>query len=221
MSNSIFLDQYITPSSTFHNPGGQRSSTFMLKKFKHWYRILPDKKRYLEFITALLTIPVLLTVIYTNVVSINKDKDTKTTPTPEKIVVITEKEVQTEEKKTVAIPTPTSEVTPTQVTKECKKEVGPIKISQPSEEQVVTEDMVCVKIDYSTEDYCSVAWSYKLDNNNWSDYTSSPFCFSRLDQGKHELDLKVQSTVSSDEITLERTFYYKTKDPIPTPTISP
>ena len=197
----------------------------MLEKFRHWYRKLPDKKRYLEFVTALLTIPVLLTVIYTNMVSIREDKKSNATPTPEKsekIVIIREDENKENEKSNTPTPTPTLVLSPTQTAKECKKEVGPVKISNPAEEEVVNEDLICVKIDYTTGEYCSVAWSYKLDNNNWSDYTSSPFCFSKLDPGKHELDLRVKSTVSNDETTLKRTFYYQTKEPpTPIPTVSP
>ena len=197
----------------------------MLEKFRHWYRILPDKKRYLEFVTALLTIPVLLTVIYTNMVRIREDKKSNTTPTPEKsekIVIIREDENKENEKSNTPTPVPTLDLSPTQTTKECKKEVGPVKISSPSEEEIVQDDLICVKIDYTVGEFCSVAWSYKLDNNKWSDYTSSPFCFSKLDPGKHELDLRVQSVASSDEVTLERTFYIKTKEsPSPTPTQLP
>ena len=50
-----------------------------LEKTKRWYRALPDKKRYLEFITALLTIPVLLTVAISNVMNLRQNK---ATPTP-------------------------------------------------------------------------------------------------------------------------------------------
>ena len=46
----------------------------MLEKFKDWYRNLPDKKRYIEFVTAILTVPVLITVIISNVSRINEDK---------------------------------------------------------------------------------------------------------------------------------------------------
>jgi len=197
----------------------------MLEKFRHWYRILPDKKRYLEFVTALLTIPVLLTVIYTNMVRIREDKKSNTTPTPEKsekIVIIREDENKENEKSNTPTPVPTLDLSPTQTTKECKKEVGPVKISSPSEEEIVQDDLICVKIDYTVGEFCSVAWSYKLDDNKWSDYTSSPFCFSKLDPGKHELDLRVQSVASTDEVTLERTFYIKTKEsPSPTPTQLP
>lgn len=159
-------------------------------------------------------------------VSIREDKKSNTTPTPEKsekIVIIREDQKKQNEKPNTPSPFPTTELLPTPTTKECKKEVGPIKITSPSEEEVMQDDLICVKIDYTVAEYCSVAWSYKLDANKWSDYTSSPFCFSKLDPGKHELDLRVQSTASNDETTLERTFYYKTKEisAISTPTITP
>lgn len=194
----------------------------MLENIKKWYRALPDKKRYIEFITALLTIPVLVTVLISNVGRIQEDKKPKeTSPSPasnEKIIIITQKE----DKEKPEEPTPTSSVslTPTQTPKECKKEVGPVKITNPEEEQVVDKEPVCVDINYTIGDYCAVAWSHKLDNNNWSDYSSSPFCFSNLSPGKHELDLRIQSVVSKDELILERTFYYKTKE-VPTPTTYP
>src|SRR3989344_7749339 len=108
----------------------------MLEKFRYWYRILPDKKRYLEFITALLTIPVLLTVIYTNWASIRSDKKSETTPTPEKsekIVIITQKEEI--EKSNSPTPHPTAEPTLTPINESCKKEVGQIKIKRPTEEE--------------------------------------------------------------------------------------
>ena len=158
-------------------------------------------------------------------VRIREDKKSNTTPTPEKsekIVIIREDENKENEKSNTPTPVPTLDLSPTQTTKECKKEVGPVKISSPSEEEIVQDDLICVKIDYTVGEFCSVAWSYKLDNNKWSDYTSSPFCFSKLDPGKHELDLRVQSVASTDEVTLERTFYIKTKEaPSPTPTPLP
>ena len=195
----------------------------MLEKFKTWYRVLPDKKRYLEFVTALLTIPVLLTVIYSNFRQINSDKETKVNPASEKIIIVTNTDKPDQDKELVKgasiSSTPIAQISPISPTPQsCKKEVGPIKISSPTEDEVVQDDMVCVKIDYSNDDYCSVSWSYKLDSNNWSSNTSSPFCFSKLDPGKHELDIRIQSTVSNDETTLERTFYYKTKEGPPTPT---
>lgn len=52
-----------------------------IEKLKRWYRAMPDKKRYLEFVTALLTIPVLLTVMISNILSLQQ-KNAAPTPTP-------------------------------------------------------------------------------------------------------------------------------------------
>ena len=194
----------------------------MFENIQNWYRGLPDKKRYIEFLTAVLTIPVLITVIITNVSRINEDKKSKE-PTPqstssEKIVIITQKEDKAEPSSPT--PQPAQSLSPTPIPKDCKKEIGPIKIISPQEEEVVEKEPVCINIDYTVDEYCSVAWSYKLNDGNWSDYTSSPFCFSNLNPGKHELDLRVQSVSSSDELILKRTFYYKSKETPTTPTPS-
>ena len=58
-----------------------------MEKFKKWlkkalfsYRALPDKKQYVEFFTALLTVPMLLTVIilnFNNLQGANKKEEPK------------------------------------------------------------------------------------------------------------------------------------------------
>src|SRR3989344_3618098 len=195
----------------------------MLEKFKDWYRNLPDKKRYIEFVTAILTVPVLITVIISNVSRINEDKkaaNTTPAPTAEKIVIITQKDENDMPEPTKALPS--EYPSPTDTPQDCKKQIGPIKISSPKEEEIVQKEPVCVTIDYTVGEYCAAAWSYRLDNSGWSDYTSGSFCFSSLPPGKHELDVRVQSVVSDDETTLERTFYYQIKDaPTPNPTSNP
>lgn len=194
----------------------------MFENLKNWYRSLPDKKRYVELVTAVLTVPVLITVLLTNLSNIRQDKKKESpAPSPEKIVIVTQKEDK--EKPTETVPTPTTSVsiTPSNTPKECIKEVGPVKITSPEEEQVIDKEPVCIDIDYTVGDYCAVAWSHKLDNNNWSDYSSSPFCYTNLDPGKHEMNLRVQSVVSKDEVILKRIFYFLTKDSLPTPTSNP
>ena len=189
----------------------------MLDKVKAWYRELPDKKRYIEVITALLTIPVLVTVIISNVGRIQEDKnqDKITSSAKEnKVIIITQGNKQP------PLIQPTTKSEPTQVTKECKKQIGPISITSPKEEEVVESEPVCVQIEYAVGEFCSVAWSYRLDNGKWSNYTSSSFCFSNLSPGKHELDIRIQSVVSDDELTIERVFYYQTKES-PKPTANP
>lgn len=194
-----------------------------LENIKTWYRGLPDKKRYIEFITALLTVPVLLTVLISNISNINNNKksEEKNVPTVsvspvEKIVTITERIIEKE-----ASSTPTFTPTPT-TAKECKKEVGPVKISSPVEGQLMNNNPVCISISYQVGEYCSVNWSYRLDEGDWSDFTDKEICLFNMDPGPKSLELRVRSTQSDDEVSLIRNFYYKTKDtPTPTPTPTP
>src|SRR3989338_11373095 len=65
----------------------------MLIKVKNWYKKLPDRKPWIDLATAVLTIPVLVTVIIINISNLKKDgnaNDTnKTSLTPtiiEKVV---------------------------------------------------------------------------------------------------------------------------------------
>ncbi|MFH0979883.1 MAG: hypothetical protein V1803_02990 [Candidatus Roizmanbacteria bacterium] len=180
----------------------------MFEKIKDWYRALPDKKKHVEFFTAILTVPVLLTVLMINLANINNNKK-EVTPTPaptKEIIVVTEK------------PTSTSTITTTPP--ECKKEVGTIKITTPAEGQLVNTNTVCLKISYQVGEYCSVVWSYRVDNSDWSDFTDKEICIYNMTSGPKELELKVKSSQSDDEITLIRNFYYKSKE-VPTPTSSP
>lgn len=188
----------------------------LINKFTKWYRSLPEKKRYVEFITAVLTVPVLLTVIIVNLNNLNQQKDAaKKQPEAEKttpIQVVITGEKQSEKN---AVPTtyisqpisnPTNSQSPTSVP--CLKEVGPISILSPRENEVVTKDPVCVTI-ATQSDYCSVIWSYRLDNNNWSDFTDKNVCLHNLTNGNKTIQLKIRSSVSSDEVTLQRSFIYQ------------
>lgn len=195
----------------------------VLEKVRTWYRGLPDKKRYIEFVTALLTVPVLLTVLISNIANINsnKKKDDNITPTiavspTEKVITITERVVEKE-----ASATPTFTPTPT-VPKQCIKEVGPVRITSPAEGQLMNNNPVCIKVSYQDGDYCGVVYSYKLNDGDWSEYTDKEICLYNLDPGPKSLELRVKSNQSDDEVSLIRTFYYKTKEaPTATPTPTP
>ena len=191
-----------------------------LEKIRSWYRGLPDKKKYVEFITAVLTVPVLLTVLISNLSNINSNKknDLTPTPVPTKEVTITEKINQVSITPTITlIPSPS-------VNPECKKEVGPIRITSPVEGQLVNSNPVCILISYQVGEYCSVIYSYRIDEGDWSDYTDKTICLHNLSVGPKTLELRVKSSQSDDEITLLRNFYYKSKEiptSAPTSTIAP
>jgi len=179
---------------------------------KRWYRKLPDKKRYFEFLTAVLTIPVLLTVLLTNIGALkNNDKDESKNTGQVTIVP-----VQIREEKTA----PTVEKVVE--TKSCVKKIGPIEIVSPKQNETITKDPVCVDISYEEGDYCGVVWSYRINESDWSDYSDKSICLYGLPPGEKEFELRVKSIAGGDEKYLTRIFTYKGKTEIaPTPTITP
>jgi hypothetical protein len=58
-----------------------------MAQIRRWYRGLPDKKRYLELITAFLSIPVLFTVLLSNVTTLKSKAEP--TPTPSQPTTVT------------------------------------------------------------------------------------------------------------------------------------
>lgn len=160
-------------------------------------RKLPNGKAYLEVITAALTIPVLLTVIILNFSNLNNNKKSTPSPTPsvsEKVIYVPGQEKN--------IVTPTS-------SQNCKKEIGPVKISFPLEGETVSDNPVYFTIDYNDKDYCAVIWSYRVNGGSWSNYTSNNPVIYNLPNGDVKFELKVQSTVIQKEINLVRNFIYK------------
>lgn len=175
------------------------------EKISKWWRGIPDKKKYIEVLSAILTVPVLITVILLNLGSL-KNKDEKSTPTPQVITIVP---IEKDSK-----PSPTDKP-------QCRKEVGPVEITSPKEGQSTSDNPVCFNIEYKDERYCSVVWSYRIDNSSWSDFTDKIPCVSNLSSGDHKFELRVRSIASSDEVQLVRNFTFKGPDPTPTPTPTP
>ncbi|MBI2051569.1 hypothetical protein HYT33_02285 [Candidatus Roizmanbacteria bacterium] len=176
-----------------------------VERIKKWYEKLPDKKRYVELVTALLSVPVLITVLLLNVGNLKGKKDDQPQKQGGQTVNVTV--VPRDEKGDKLSPTP----------QQCKKEVGPVDIVYPKENQTVTDTPLCIDISHKSAEYCSVVWSYKIDNGQWSSDSDKEFCFYNLPSGEHKLQLKVKSTVSKDEVLLERKFIYQ-GTPTPSPT---
>jgi len=184
-----------------------------MKKIKKLFSGLPGKKNHLDLIIALLTIPVLLLVIFTNVMNFQKSSKDTPSPTPiaSKEIII---QVGPTGSQAVVQPVKNAVVPVTG----CKKLVGPISVSFPTEGQTVTDNPVCINIKYSDPNYCSVVWSYRINNNTWSDYSSNSVCLYNLPKGTVKFDLRAQSTVSQDQTSISRTFNYQgsTDTPIAT-----
>lgn len=181
----------------------------LIDKIVAWYRKLPEKKHHVEFITAVLTVPVLLTVIIVNLNNLNQQKNTakkqleteKTSPIQ---VIITSGEKQTIPLPQVTQPENNLSGTPAS----CIKEVGTVSILSPRENEVVIKNPVCVTV-ATQSSYCSVVWSYRLDNGSWSDFDDKNICLYNLTNGNRTLQLKIRSSASSDEVTLQRSFIYQ------------
>ncbi|MDD3002641.1 MAG: hypothetical protein PHS06_02100 [Candidatus Shapirobacteria bacterium] len=188
------------------------------KRIQKWYVTLPDKKRYFELLTAILSIPMILTVILVNMSTINKSKESSTpTPTTAPIQVVVENPTSgsgnINPPKINITPTPT----PTKV--ECKKEIGEIEILSPQEGEIITSSDLCINIS-TNNNYCPVVWSYKLDNDNWSEFSNNNICLYNLTSGKKTLQVKIKSTVVDKTITLQRNFTYQ-NSALTTPTTTP
>lgn len=192
-----------------HEP---RKKPNFLKRFLTSYRKIPDKKPYIEFVTAILSIPVLLTVILLNLNSLTgtKDKEAKDSSTPAP--------------QTVVITAPASNNTNTATSEkeeECTPEIGPIEITAPEEGETVTDNPVFVSVKYEKGDYCSVVWSYRINGGRWSDYDDKSIALYNPPPGTIRFELRIKSVVSDDSLTLTRSFTYQGTDIIQTtPTAS-
>lgn len=176
--------------------------------FGNWYKGLPDKKRYAEFVTAFLSIPVLLTVIISNVNNLNnKSDDTKPVTTPTTIVQYVPVQAPNSRPQQNQQSTPTGVATPT--SGDCKKEVGPVDVSYPSEGSVVVENPVTIDISYHPGEYCAVVWSYRINGGGWSQFDDKSIALFNMPEGDKRLELRVKSLGSGQEVFVVRNFYYQ------------
>ncbi len=162
------------------------------------------QKIHLDWLIGILSIPVLVTAIILNWTSLthqNKAVTPSASPSPQVIIVPQNASNQ-----------PTSSPS-------CQKTVGPISITSPQEGDSVSDNPVCITIQYSDATYCSVVWSYRINGGAWSDFGNSSPCLYNLPSGQVQFNLRVNSTVSSDQKTLTRTFTY-TGSPTAAPTAS-
>lgn len=173
----------------------------ILSRILKSYRGLPAKKQYVEFFTAILTVPVLLTVIILNVSSLRKEEkpEPKKTDTPVFITI-----PQQDRTQPTSVPSGNSQ-TPAEA---CKKEIGPIEITSPDEGDTVTSNPVSVSISRTGSGYCAVVWSYRINNSSWSDYDDKSIALYNPPRGQITFDLRVKSVVTGDEKVLTRKFTY-------------
>lgn len=203
---------------------GTKSTAIPLKKrvsLKEKIKKLPEKKPHLDFIAAVLTIPLLAVTLYLNLANL-KSKNTPTpAPTSSQNAPVTIIERNT-------IPqgiTPqviTTTPKPTDTTS-CIQDIGPIDISSPSEGQTVTTNPVCIDINYNAGNYCSVVWAYSINGGPLSDYSNNSVCLYNLPSGNNTFTLQVKSLSSASTKTLHRNFIYSPSQTTasPTQTVTP
>ena len=185
----------------------------IFSKIKNWYISLPDKKRHIELITAVLSVPMMTTVILVNLNNIQAQKNkTNSTASITPIQVIVDSSQTSSPSATT-----NATISPLPTKPECLKDIGPIQILSPQEGEIITTDNVCINISTDSK-YCPIIWSYRLGTDNWSDFNNNDICLYNLTPGKKQLQLKIKSTSVDKIITLGRIFTYQTQI---TPTITP
>lgn len=192
--------------------------------FRAWYRDLPEKKRYFELITAALSIPVLATVLITNVSNLQSNTNEKKEANGAVIVAVTAIPDKNAKNEIDDATVPTREANDNVAavtTVSCKPEIGPITIVSPKEGETVSGEPICFNISYKTGEYCKVVWSYRIDDAQWSEYTDKSICVYGMTSGKKHLQLNVKSIASDEEKTLSRNFIFENNvTPSPTAIIS-
>lgn len=191
----------------------------------NWFRDLPDKKKYIEVITASLSIPVLLSVVLVNYLNIQEKRKLEPTPTPV-ISQPTQPTVITILKEPAETNSPTPPVSSgpmliTETPKECIKEIGPISIVSPKEGEQVNSNPFTINVDYEQGNYCSVVWRYRIDNGSWSQFNDKDIVIYNLPSGQKKLELEVKSIVANVSKTFSRSFTYTNTGQVETATPSP
>jgi hypothetical protein len=179
-----------------------------MQRIKRFLSSVTGKKHHVEFFTALLSIPVLLTVILLNLSNLNASKpQTADTEKPNQIII--------------SLP-PLREETPIPTKAACKVGIGDVTITSPDEEEVVSDNPVNFTIRYDPGDYCAVVWSYRVNGGAWSEYDDKSIALYDLPSGTVRFDLRIKSVITGGgEATLSRRITYNSPNVSPTLQPSP
>lgn len=181
-----------------------------LHRTKALVRRIPAAKPHLDLLAALLTIPVLITVIILNFSNLSKITKTTATPSP----------TQSPQIQTIIEKVPVSTTANPTSSVQCVPGIGALSIDDPKENDSKSINPVCITISYQGNNHCGVVWAYRINGGNWSDYSNNAVCLYNMPAGFVTFDLQAKSLVNSDTITLERHFSYAPAI-TPTPTILP
>ena len=169
-------------------------------------RIL-EKKKYLEFVTAILSVPFFISVLILNFNSIKTLVGGKVTPT---VTPSTPSNPGGSGFFVQPIPNAPRPTTQTNNTSgaPCTKSLGPLSITSPEEGDTVTTNPVQIDISYDDSTYCAAAWSYRVNGGEWSGYDNRSVALYNLPKGTITFELRAQSIAGSDTTTITRKFTY-------------
>ena len=190
-----------------------------LQKTKELIRQLPEKKHYVDFLGALLTVPVLITVLMLNLGNLKKPVTQPLSPSPTpSISGAPTKAPPLQVRLIQTSPTPKPVISGA-----CINGIGELTIASPQENQTILTSPVCIDINYNAGNYCGVVWRYRINGGAWSDYGNNSVCLYDLPHGQNIFELQAKSLVSNSVTSVERTFIYNPPSQsvaTPTPTLS-
>ncbi|HEV2339875.1 MAG TPA: hypothetical protein VGT05_03875 [Patescibacteria group bacterium] len=190
-----------------------------LEKIKAKVKKLSATKPQIDFITAALSIPVLITAVILNFSSLEtKISSSKITVTPTPSITVSQSQPVLPSTKPVIQTVVVTLAPQPSASQSCTPGIGNISIASPQEGQTVTQNPVCINIDYQSENSCAVVWAYRVNNGPLSDYGNNSVCLYSLPAGQVTFELDVKSLVNNDTKTVTRTFSIPAP---PTPTATP
>jgi len=181
----------------------------MFQRIRDWYKGLPEKKRWIDVVTAVLTIPVLLTVVISNFLTIQskknaeKDNDSEVVTTQAPINITVENPAGSD--KPGISPSPEINLNPS-----CNPDLPEYEIISPKENEIVSNDPLCIVHVVQGSGFCQATWSYRINKSSWPPYTDQPVCLYNMASGDIEFELKVKNEKGDEEV-YTRNFLYDKK----------
>lgn len=191
-----------------------------VEKIKKVYQDLPEKKKYIELISAAVSLPVMVTVLMLNLNNLRQTKSTSNstptpslsqiTPTPSLTPVIS----TTPRLSPTLTPTPT--ITPTPAV--CNPDVSSVDFVTPTDNQLISSNSLTIDLTDPATGFCNYLWSYTIDGANWSEYTDKAVSIYNLSPGTKKIQVKVKSIVGTSTKLLSRTVTIQSSS---SPTLTP
>jgi hypothetical protein len=182
----------------------------MLNSLARWYKGLPDQKKYIEIVTAILSVPVLLTVLTLNLNNIRTQKQIVATQESNDVAHNSPVYILPSADAGKAFEPTSGQVTqPTStIAEECIRDIGPIDIQSPVEGEHVSTNPVLIRVEQDQGEFCTVVWAYRINGSSWSDYDNTSIALYDMNPGNKTIEVKAKSIASKKEKVLTRSFVY-------------